>query len=155
MNGWDTPATLDSVGRAGSKTKVLAKIIPECKKGGKITSTLVDTEIRKSPNVTKLPIVNCVTVTVTAALAAIVAPAVVMMICVAVGVATLPVVLPPLNATCGDPEEAKKADGYVNVILLPGASAPPAVVVNENVAAAVVRAATRSTEAIANVVPVT
>jgi hypothetical protein len=53
-----------------------------------------------------------------------------------------------LNATAGDPELAKKADGYVSVILLPTASAPPAVVVNVNVAAAVVKAATRWTEAI-------
>ena len=39
---------------------------------------------------------------------------------------------------------AKKPDGYDSVILLPAASAPPAVVVNENVAAAPVLSATRS-----------
>ena len=39
---------------------------------------------------------------------------------------------------------AKKPGGYDSVILLPAASAPPAVVVNENVAAAPVLPATRS-----------
>ena len=101
------------------------------------------------------PMVNCVTVTVTAVPAAMDAAAVVMMICVAVGVATLPVVLPPLNATCGDPEAAKKAEGYVSVIVLPMASAPPAVVVNENVAAADALPTMRSDVAIANEVLVT
>ena len=101
------------------------------------------------------PMVNSVKVTVTAVLAATDAPPVVMMICVAVGVATVPVIPPMLNATAGDPELAKKADGYVSVILLPTASAPPAVVLNENVAAAVVKAATRWTEAISNEVSVT
>ena len=50
---------------------------------------------------------------------------------------------------------AKKPDGYVSVMLLPLASAPPAVVVNENVAAADVFPATRSDAAIANDVIVT
>jgi hypothetical protein len=40
---------------------------------------------------------------------------------------------------------AKNPDGYVSVILLPAASAPAAVVVNENVAAALVLPETRST----------
>ena len=45
---------------------------------------------------------------------------------------------------------AKKPDGYVSVMVLPVASAPPAVVVNENVAAAPVLPATRCNGAIAN-----
>ena len=98
--------------------------------------------------------VKPVTVTVLSVLAAMTAVAVVMIISVAVGVATLPVEA-PLNTTCGDPEVAKKADGYVSVILLPGASAPPAVVLNENVTVAFVLPATRSDAAIENKVPVT
>ena len=45
---------------------------------------------------------------------------------------------------------AKKPDGYVSVMLLPLASAPPALVVNENVAAAPVFPATLSGAAIEN-----
>jgi hypothetical protein len=41
-----------------------------------------------------------------------------MMICVLVGVATVPVVPPPLIVTPGVPMLAKKPDGYVNVMLL-------------------------------------
>ena len=52
-------------------------------------------------------------------------------------------------------EEATKYDGYVSVMLLPVASAPPAVVVNENVAAAPVLPATRSESAIVKVTLVT
>ena len=68
-----------------------------------------------------------------------------------VGVATLPVGGPlPLICTPGVPVLEKKPAGYVSVILPPVASAPPAVVVNENVAAADVLPATRSDVAIAN-----
>ena len=95
------------------------------------------------------PMVRPVTVTVTAALAAIAAVAVVMTIWVPVGVATVPP-LTPLIVTPGVPVLAKKPDGYVNVMVLPIASAPPAVVVKENVAAADVLPATRSDGAIAN-----
>ena len=73
-----------------------------------------------------------------------------MTICVPVGVATEPVAPPPLICTLGDPALAKKPDGYVSVMLPPEASAPPAVVVNENVAAAEVLPATRWDVAIAN-----
>ena len=73
-----------------------------------------------------------------------------MTICVPVGVATEPVGPLPLICTLGDPALAKKPDGYVSVMLLPEASAPPAVVVNDNVAAAEVLPATRSDVAIAN-----
>ena len=95
------------------------------------------------------PMVRPVTVTVTAVLAAIAAVAVVMTIWVPVGVATVPPPT-PLIVTPGVPVLAKKPDGYVNVMVLPIASAPPAVVVKENVAAADVLPATRSDGAIAN-----
>ena len=73
-----------------------------------------------------------------------------MTICVSVGVATEPVGPLPLICTLGDPALAKKPDGYVSVMLLPAASAPPAVVVKVNVAAAELLAATRSDVAISN-----
>ena len=94
------------------------------------------------------PMVRPVTVTVTAVLAATAAP-VVTTIWVSVGVATAPP-LTPLIIAAGDPALAKKPDGYVSVMVLPVASAPPAVVVNENVAAAPVLPAKRSDDAIAN-----
>ena len=97
------------------------------------------------------PMVRPVTVTVKAVLAATAAVAVVMTIWVLVGVATLPVGGPvPLICTPGVPVLEKKPVGYVSVILLPISSLPPAVVVNENVAAAGVLPATRSPVAIAN-----
>ena len=97
------------------------------------------------------PMVRPVTVTVTAVLAATAAVALVMTIWVLVGVATLPVGGPlPLICTPGVPVLEKKPAGYVSVILLPISSLPPAVVVNENVAAADVLPATRSDVAIAN-----
>ena len=97
------------------------------------------------------PMVRPVTVTVTAVLAATAAVAVVMTISVLVGVATLPVGGPlPLISTPGVPVLEKKPVGYVSVMLLPISSLPPAVVVNENVAAADVLPATRSDVAITN-----
>ena len=69
---------------------------------------------------------------------------------VAVGVATVPVGPAPLIVTPKVPDVVKKADGYVSVMVLLVASAPPAVAVNENVAAAAVFPATRSDTAIAN-----
>ena len=95
------------------------------------------------------PMVRPVTVTVTAVLAAIDWVAMVMTIWVLVGVATAPP-LTPLIVAAGDPVPEKKPDGYVSVMVLPLESAPPAVVVNENVAAAEVLPATRSDVAIAN-----
>ena len=85
---------------------------------------------------------------VTTVLAATAAP-VVMTIWVLVGVATVPP-LTPFTVTAGVPVLEKKLNGYVNVMVLPIASAPPAVVVKENVAAADVLPATRSDGAIAN-----
>ena len=97
------------------------------------------------------PMVRPVTVTVTTVLAATAAVAVVMTIWVVVGVATLPVGGPvPLICTPGVPVLEKKPVGYVSVMVLPVASAPPAVVVNENVAAADVLPAKRSDADIAN-----
>ena len=95
--------------------------------------------------------VRPVTVTVTAVLAAIDWAALVMTIWVLVGVATVPVGgPPPLICTPGVPVLEKKLDGYVSVIVLLVASAPPAVVVNEKVAAAELLPATRSDVAMLN-----
>ncbi len=94
------------------------------------------------------PMVRPITVTVTTLLAASAAP-VVTTIWVAVGAATPPL-LTPLIVAAGDPALAKKPDGYLSVMVLPDASAPPAVVVNENVVAAELLPATRSDVAIAN-----
>ena len=77
-----------------------------------------------------------------------------MTIWVLVGVATEPVG-PPLIDTPGVPDAAKKPGGYVSVMVLLVASAPPAVVVNENVAAADALPAMRSEVAITNEVLVT
>ena len=62
---------------------------------------------------------------------------------------------PALIVTAGGPVPAKKPDGYVSVMVLPVASAPPAVVVNENVKEAPILPAKRSDDAIANDVLVT
>ena len=78
-----------------------------------------------------------------------------MTICVPVGVATEPVGPLPLICTLGDPALAKKPDGYVSVMLLPAASAPPAVVVKVNVAADDALLAMRSEAATVNEVAVT
>jgi len=89
------------------------------------------------------PMVRPVSVTVTAVLALSVAVPVVMMIDVAVGEAALPVA-PPFMATAGAALVAKKPVGYMSMILLPAASAPPAVVVNENTTTAPILPETRS-----------
>ena len=57
--------------------------------------------------------------------------------------------------TMKEPDDAKNSDGYVSVMVLPVASAPPAVVVNENVAADDTLSATRSDAAIVKVTLVT
>ena len=77
-----------------------------------------------------------------------------MTIWVAVGATMVPVGPLPLIVTPKVPDVVKKADGYVSVMVLLVASAPPKVVVNENVAAAAVFPATRSAVAIENKVPV-
>ena len=101
------------------------------------------------------PMVRSVTVTVTAVLAATAAVALVMTIWVLVGVPAVPVGPSPLIVTPGAPELTKNAEGNVSVIVPPMATDPPAVVVNENVAEALVLPATRSDVAIANEVLVT
>ena len=73
-----------------------------------------------------------------------------MTICVLVGVATVPVAPPPLMVTPGVPVLEKKPVGYVSVMRLPSASAPPAVVVNDTAAATGVLPATRSSAAISS-----
>jgi hypothetical protein len=90
--------------------------------------------------------VRPVSVTVTAALAASDATDVVTTIWVRVGAAQLP--LAPLMFATGVAVAAKKADGYVSVMVPPAAIAPPAEVVKMNVAAAAVLLATRSAGAI-------
>ena len=65
-------------------------------------------------------------------------------------------VAPPLKVTLlGVTLEAKKPGGYVSVMVLLVASAPPTVVVNKNVAAADGLPATRSDVAITNEVTAT
>ena len=78
-----------------------------------------------------------------------------MTIWVLVGVAAEPVAPLPLICAPGVPVLAKKPDGYVSVMVLLVASAPPAVVVNENVAAAGALLVTRSVDAMVNVGPIT
>ena len=81
------------------------------------------------------PMVRPVTVTVTAVLRAMVPAVMVMTIWVAVGATMVPVGRPvPLIVTPKVPVVVKKPDGYCSVIVLLVASAPPAEVVNENVA---------------------
>jgi hypothetical protein len=60
-----------------------------------------------------------------------------------------------VKPTEGVADEAKKPEGYVRVTWLPTGSAPPSVVVNENVIAAFVLPATRSATSIENEVFVT
>ena len=95
------------------------------------------------------PMVRPVTVTVTTVLAATAAP-VVMTIWVLVGAATAPPPT-PLIVAAGVPVLEKKPDGYVSVMLPPKPSAPPAVVVKQNVAAAPVLPAMRSDSSIVKV----
>ena len=103
-----------------------------------------------SPPAVADPMVRPVTVTVTAVLRAMVPAVTVMTIWVAVGATMVPVVLPLIVTPKVPAEVVKKPDGYVSVIVLLVASAPPAVVVNENVAAADALPATRSPVAIVN-----
>ena len=78
-----------------------------------------------------------------------------MTIWVLVGVATVPVGPLPLMSTAGVPVLAKKPAGYVSVMVLLLASAPPAVVVKEKVASADALPATRWPVEIENAVLVT
>ena len=103
-----------------------------------------------------LPKIKPERVTVTAVLAASVAPAVVMTMEVAPGGLMGVKLAPPADIVpVGVALVAKKPGGYDSVMLLPAASAPTAEVVNENVAVTPVLPATRSPLAIANEKPVT
>ena len=106
-------------------------------------SALVDIVMPDALPAVAPPMVRPVSVTVTAVLAFSTAFPVLMMIDVALGEDALPVA-PPLIATAGVALVAKKPGGYDNVMLLPAASAPPAVVVNEMYAAASVLPGMRS-----------
>ena len=91
------------------------------------------------------PMVRPVRVTVTAVLAASVVPAVVMTMEVAPGgLMGVKLALPADTVPVGVALVAKKPVGYDSVMLLPAASAPPAVVVNENVTLATVLPGMRS-----------
>ena len=133
----------------------LSPITPEFAPDDAVGSALVSMLTPVKFPAVAAPMVRPVTVTVTALLAAIAAVAVVMTICVPVGVAAVPVAPPPLIATPGVPVLEKKPDGYVSVMVLPVASAPPAEVVNDTVASAGVMPATRSDATISNVTDVT
>ena len=96
------------------------------------------------------PIVKPIKVTVTEVPAASAVPPVVMTMEVEPGCDGERVAPLEERVALGMAVVAKKPDGYVSVMLLLVASAPPAVVVNENVAAADALPATRSDAAIAN-----
>ena len=114
-----------------------------------VKSELVDNVIPVLFPAVTGPSLSPSTVTMTFVEAAIPAVAVVMTIAVADGAAEVPLTDPLIN-TLGVAELLKKPGGYVNVIVLPIASAPPAVVVKLTVAAAELLPATRSDVAIAN-----
>ena len=100
------------------------------------------------------PMVRPVRVTVTAVLAAIVAPAVVMTMEVAPGgLMGVKLALPTDTVPEGVGLVAKNPDGYVSVILLPAASTDNALVMNENVATLEFLADTRSLGAMVKMQP--
>ena len=114
-----------------------------------VKSELVDNVIPVLFPAVTGPSLSPTTVTTTFVEAAIPAVAVVMTIAVADGAAEVPLTDPLIN-TLGVAEALKKPGGNVNVILLPMASAPPAVVAKLNVAATFVLSATRSVSWITN-----
>ena len=114
-----------------------------------VKSELVDTVIPVLFPAVTGPSLSPVRVTMAFVEAATTAVAVVTTIAVADGAAEAPLTDPLIN-TLGVAELLKKPGGYVNVMKLPMASAPPAVVVKLNVAAAELLPATRSDVAIAN-----
>ena len=125
------------------QTEPVQQISPDGMPTDVMESALVDIEMPEALPAVKAPMVRPVRVMVTAVLALSVDVSVVMPIDVAVGAAAL-LDAPPFMATVGVALVAKKPDGYVSVLLLPAASAPPAVVVNENVAVAPVLPEMRS-----------
>jgi hypothetical protein len=112
-------------------------------------------EIELAPAVTA-PMVSPDNTTVTAVLAAMVWLAVVKMTEVPPVMMGAPKAVGPLGATKpADVTAMKKLEGNLSVMKDPIASAPPAVVVNVQVAAELVLPAVRSDPAIANETPVT
>ena len=114
-----------------------------------VKSALVDNVIPVLFPAVTGPSLSPVRVTMTFVEAAISAVAVVMTIAVADGAAEVPLTDPLIN-TFGVAELLKKPGGYVNVMKLPIASAPPAVVVKLNVAATFALSAIRSDSLITN-----
>ena len=108
-----------------------------------VKSALVDTVIPVLLPAVTGPSLSPISVTATLAEAATAAVAVVITIAVDDGGAAVPLTDPLIN-TLGVAEALKKPGGYVSVIKLPTASAPPAVVAKLNVAATFVLSATRS-----------
>ena len=115
----------------------------------RVKSELVDTVIPVLFPAVTGPSLSPVRVTMTFVEAATTAVAVVTTIAVADGAAQVPLTDPLIN-TLGVAEALKKPGGNVSVILLPMASAPPAVVAKLNVAATFVLSATRSVSWITN-----
>ena len=142
MKAYAVPATSGLTARAVPNTTLPATITPDRIETEGIGSVLVCT-VTSPPCVEVVLIVNPESVTVTAVLALSTAFRVVMMTEVALGEEALPVA-PPLIATAVVALVAKKPGGYDSVMLLPAASAPPAVVVNEMYAAAPVLPEMRS-----------
>ena len=114
-----------------------------------VKSELVDNVIPVLFPAVTGPSLSPTTVTMTFVEAAIPAVAVVMTIAVADGAAEVPLTDPLIN-TLGVAELLKKPGGYVKVMKLPMASAPPAVVVKLKVAATFAFSATRSESSITN-----
>ena len=108
-----------------------------------VKSELVDNVIPVLFPAVTGPSLSAVRVTTTTVDAATAAVAVVTTIAVADGAAQVPLTDPLIN-TLGVAELLKKPGGYVNVMKLPMASDPPAVVVKLNVAATFALSATRS-----------
>ena len=125
------------------------KIPPDATPADATMSASVRTVMPVALPAVAAPIVTPLRVMMKAVLAASVMPAVVMMIDVAPGgLMGVKLALLVDTAPVGVTLVAKKPDGYVSVMVLPTASWPPIVVVNENVAAARVLPATRSASAI-------
>ena len=114
-----------------------------------VKSALVDTVIPVPLPAVTGPSLSPISVTATLAEAATAAVAVVMTIAVDDGGAAVPLADPLIN-TLGVAEALKKPAGYVSVMTLPMASAPPAVVAKLNVAVTFVASATRAVSWITN-----
>jgi hypothetical protein len=109
----------------------------------RVKSELVDNVIPVLFPAVTSPSLSPVRVTMTFVEAVTTAVAVVTTIAVADGAAEVPLTDPLIN-TLGVAEALKKPAGYVSVMTLPMASAPPTVVVKLNVTDTFVLSATRS-----------